>query len=105
MTGCLAPIDKGGLDELIAKGRANPQAVKILKRTTIAEGRFRHLNMIRDLPPCIVDELLGLLGETPRRTPPRRRSPPSAPASPSASTPCAPRSLCRPTRRRARCAP
>ena len=63
MTGCLAPIDKGGLDELIAKGRANPAAVKTLTCTTIAEGRFRHLNMIRDLPPYIVDEPPGLLGD------------------------------------------
>ena len=63
MTGCLAPIDKGGLDELIAKGRANPQAVKTLKCKTIAEGRFRHLNMIRDLPPYIVDEPPALLGD------------------------------------------
>ena len=63
MTGCLAPIDKTGLDELIAKGRANPQAVKTLKCTTIAEGRFRHLNMIRNLPPYIVDEPPGLLGD------------------------------------------
>ena len=63
MTGCLAPIDKGGLEELIAKGRANPQAIKTLKCKTIAEGRFRHLNMIRDLPPYIVDEPPGLLGD------------------------------------------
>ena len=63
MTGCLAPIDKNGLNDLIAKGRANPQAIKTLKCTTIAEGRFRHLNMIRDLPPYIVDEPPGLLGD------------------------------------------
>ena len=63
MTGCLAPIDKGGLDDLIAKGRANPQAIKTLKCRTVAEGRFRHLNMIRDLPPYIVDEPPGLLGD------------------------------------------
>ena len=63
MTGCLAPIDKGGLDQLIAKGRENPQAIKTLKCKTIAEGRFRHLNMIRDLPPYIVDEPPGLLGD------------------------------------------
>jgi uncharacterized OsmC-like protein len=63
MTGCLAPIDKGGLDDLIAKGRANPQAIKTLKCRTIAEGRFRHLNMIRNLPPYIVDEPPGLLGD------------------------------------------
>jgi uncharacterized OsmC-like protein len=63
MTGCLAPIDKTGLEDLIAKGRANPQAIKTVKCTTIAEGRFRHLNMIRDLPPYIVDEPPGLLGD------------------------------------------
>ncbi len=63
MTGCLAPIDKGGLDNLIAKGRADPTAIKTLKCRTVAEGRFRHLNMIRDLPPYIVDEPPGLLGD------------------------------------------
>ena len=63
MTGCLSPIDNGGLDALIAKGRADPTALKTLKCTTIAEGRFRHLNMIRDLPPYIVDEPPGLLGD------------------------------------------
>jgi uncharacterized OsmC-like protein len=63
MTGCLAPIDKGGLDALIAKGRENPQALKTVKCRTVAEGRFRHLNMIRDLPPYIVDEPPGLLGD------------------------------------------
>jgi uncharacterized OsmC-like protein len=63
MTGCLAPIDKGGLEDLIAKGRANPTAIKTLKCRTIAEGRFRHLNMIRNLPPYIVDEPPGLLGD------------------------------------------
>nr|MBW4036940.1 OsmC family protein [Pseudomonadota bacterium] len=34
-----------------------------LKCKTIAEGRFRHLNMIRNLPPYIVDEPPGLLGD------------------------------------------
>ncbi len=63
MTGCLAPIDKDGLDALIEKGRANPQAIKTLKCRTVAEGRFRHLNMIRDLPPYIVDEPPALLGD------------------------------------------
>ena len=63
MVSCLQPIDKAGLDGLIAKGRENPQAVRTLKCKTIAEGRFRHLNMIRDLPPYIVDEPPGLLGD------------------------------------------
>ena len=62
-TGCLAPIDKSGLDQLISKGRENPQAIKTLKCRTIAEGRFRHLNMIRNLPPYIVDEPPALLGD------------------------------------------
>jgi OsmC-like protein len=63
LTSCLAPIDKAGLDELIAKGKANPGAVRTLKCRTIAEGKFRHLNMIRNLPPHIVDEPPGLLGD------------------------------------------
>ena len=63
MVNCLAPIDKDGLDSLIAKGRANPAAIKTLKCRTVAEGRFRHLNMIRDLPPYVVDEPPGLLGD------------------------------------------
>jgi len=63
LTSCLAPIDKAGLDALIAKGKANPGAVRTLKCRTIAEGKFRHLNMIRDLPPHIVDEPPGLLGD------------------------------------------
>lgn len=69
LTGCLAPdeglepIDKTGLEGLIAKGKENPQAVKTLKCKTVAEGRFRHANYIRDLPPYIVDEPPGLLGD------------------------------------------
>lgn len=63
LTGCLAPIDKGGLEQLIAKGKENPQAIKTLSCKTVAEGRFRHLNFIRDLPPYIVDEPPALLGD------------------------------------------
>ena len=63
MTGCLAPIDKAGLDELIAKGKADPKVIKTLKCKTVAEGRFRHLNFVRSLPPYIVDEPPGLLGD------------------------------------------
>ena len=63
MTGCLSPIDKAGLDGLIAKGRENPKAIKTLKCRTVAEGRFRHLNMIRNLPPYVVDEPPALLGD------------------------------------------
>ena len=38
-------------------------AVKTLKYKTVAEGRFRHANYIRDLQPYIVDEPPGLLGD------------------------------------------
>lgn len=71
LTGCLAPdvgdglrpIDREGLEKLIAAGKADPKAVKTLKCHTVAEGRFRHLNYIRNLPPYIVDEPPGLLGD------------------------------------------
>jgi uncharacterized OsmC-like protein len=71
LTDCLAPdsedglkpIDREGLQKLIAAGQANPKAVKTLKCKTVAEGRFRHLNFIRNLAPYIVDEPPGLLGD------------------------------------------
>lgn len=63
LTGCLAPIDKDGLNGLIESGKANPQAIKTLKCKTVAEGRFRHANYIRNLEPYIVDEPPGLLGD------------------------------------------
>ncbi|CCQ74960.1 OsmC family protein [Magnetospira sp. QH-2] len=63
MTSCLLPIDKTGLNGLIEKSKENPQAIKTLKCKTIAEGKFRHLNMIRDLEPYIVDEPPVLLGD------------------------------------------
>ncbi len=70
LTGCLvpdpeglAPISKAGLEDLIAKGKADPRAIKTLKCKTVAEGRFRHANYIRDLQPYIVDEPPGLLGD------------------------------------------
>ncbi len=59
----LKPVDKAGLDALIAKGKANPDAVRTLKARTVAEGKFRQLNFIRDLPAHIVDEPPGLLGD------------------------------------------
>lgn len=62
-TGCLTPIDRDGLEQLIANGKANPKVIKTLKCKTVAEGRFRHLNFIRNLEPYIVDEPPGLLGD------------------------------------------
>jgi uncharacterized OsmC-like protein len=63
LTGCLAPIDRGGLEQLIVNGKANPKVIKTLKCKTVAEGRFRHANYIRNLAPYIVDEPPGLLGD------------------------------------------
>jgi uncharacterized OsmC-like protein len=63
LTGCLAPIDKDGLAALAEKGKANPDVIRTLKCRTVAEGRFRHANYVRDLPPHIVDEPPGLLGD------------------------------------------
>lgn len=68
LTGCLAPdglapIDKDGLQALIDANKANPKLVKTLKCRTVAEGRFRHANYIRNLPAYIVDEPPGLLGD------------------------------------------
>ena len=63
LTGCLAPIDRQGLEKLIENGKANPKVVKTLKCKTVAEGKFRHANYIRNLPPYIVDEPPGLLGD------------------------------------------
>lgn len=62
-TACLMPIDRAGLEGLIAKGKENPKVVKTLKCRTVAEGRFRHANYVRDLPAYIVDEPPGLLGD------------------------------------------
>jgi uncharacterized OsmC-like protein len=66
VTGCLAPlapIDKDGLDRLSAAGKANPDIVKTVTCRTVAEGRFRHANYVRNLPPYIVDEPPALLGD------------------------------------------
>ena len=66
LTGCLArlePIDKEGLAKLSAAGKANPDVIKTVKCRTVAEGRFRHANYIRNLPAYIVDEPPALLGD------------------------------------------
>ena len=87
LTGCLAPIDKTGLEELIAKGKADPKVIKTLKCKTVAEGRFRHLNFVRNLPAYVVDEPPGLLGDDTAPNPRKPRSRRSVRASRSASTP------------------
>lgn len=59
----LREIDKGGLDALGDKGKANPNAVVTLKARTVCEGQFRNLTYIRELEPVVVDEPPHLLGE------------------------------------------
>ena len=43
LTGCLAPIDRQGLEQLIINGKANPNVIKTLKCKTVAEGKFADL--------------------------------------------------------------
>src|SRR5260370_40622375 len=69
LTGCLAPIDKGGLDKLISTGKANPMVVKTLKGKTGAEGKLRHANYIRNLAHHIGGEPPSLLGCATARNP------------------------------------
>jgi hypothetical protein len=83
LTGCLDPIDKTGLDRLIAERKADPNLIKTSKCKTVAEGRFRHLNFIRNFPAYVVDEPPGLLGDDSAPNP----SPRSVPASQSAYMP------------------
>lgn len=59
----LDPIDKKGLEALIKAGKENPDVIKTLKCKTVAEGKFRHANYIRNLPAYIVDEPPTLLGD------------------------------------------
>jgi uncharacterized OsmC-like protein len=59
----LEPIDKKGLAELGAKGKADPTQVRTARCRTVAVGRFRHVNYIRNLPEHIVDEPPALLGD------------------------------------------
>jgi uncharacterized OsmC-like protein len=63
LTPCLKPIDKAGLETLVAKGKADPKAVRTVKCRTVAEGKFRHLNFVRNLPAHVVDEPPALLGD------------------------------------------
>ena len=50
------PVGKRELDVLIARGNADPSAVRTLRCRTVAQGRFSQLNYIRDLPPQPVSE-------------------------------------------------
>jgi uncharacterized OsmC-like protein len=52
----LTSIAKPELDAVIAKSQADPTATRVLRCRTVAEGRFRQLNYIRDLPPQPVME-------------------------------------------------
>jgi uncharacterized OsmC-like protein len=57
-------IDADALAALGQKGKADNTVVRTAKCRTVAEGKkFRHLNYVRNLPPHIVDEPPGLLGD------------------------------------------
>jgi uncharacterized OsmC-like protein/rhodanese-related sulfurtransferase len=59
----IAPIDRTGLMALANKGKSDPTAVRTVKCRTVLEGKFRHLNYIRNLPAHVVDEPPVLLGD------------------------------------------
>ena len=59
----IAPIDRAGLMALAEKGKGDPTAVRTVKCRTVLEGKFRHLNYIRNLPAHVVDEPPVLLGD------------------------------------------
>jgi uncharacterized OsmC-like protein len=59
----LAPIDRTGLVVFADKGKADPTAARTVKCRTVLEGKFRHLNYIRNLPAHVIDEPPGLLGD------------------------------------------
>lgn len=56
---------KRKMDTLVAKAKADPSVIRTLKCRTVAEGQFRQLNYIRDLPPQAVMESdsAGILAE------------------------------------------
>ena len=58
----LDPIDKAGLEALIKAGKENPDVIKTLKCRTVAEGKFRHSNYIRDTAPNPSEAVLAALG-------------------------------------------
>lgn len=51
-----SPLDRHALDILVADGKAEPTAMRTLHCRTVAQGRLRQLNYIRDLPPQPVME-------------------------------------------------
>jgi uncharacterized OsmC-like protein len=59
----ITPVNRDDLVRLSEKGKANPEAVRTLKVKTVLENKFRHLNYIRSLPPQVIDEPPGLLGD------------------------------------------
>lgn len=55
--GTSVPVVKSEIDGLIAMGKADPAAVRTLRCRTVAQGRLRQLNYIRNLPPQEVMEV------------------------------------------------
>jgi uncharacterized OsmC-like protein len=59
----ITAVNRDELVRLSEKGKANPGAVRTLRVKTVLETKFRHLNYIRNLPPHVIDEPPGLLGD------------------------------------------
>lgn len=59
----LRPIDRDGLMEFAAKGRADPQRQGANVVKTVMEGQYRSLSYVGDHQPVVVDEPLHLFGQ------------------------------------------
>lgn len=59
------PWNEADLDRMITGSQSNPAAVRTLRYRTVAQGRLRQVNDIRDLPPQPVtaDRSEGSLGD------------------------------------------
>src|SRR2546430_9229478 len=62
LTGCLAPIDRGGPEQLIANGKANPKILNTVKWKTRAVSKIPHRHYNRNPSPYIVGQPPGLPG-------------------------------------------
>ncbi|QGU08736.1 OsmC-like protein (plasmid) [Corynebacterium occultum] len=60
----LAPIDADALKALAQKNIDNPEGgLKKIRTHTEADGHFRNITQVRDLPPILVSEPPALLGD------------------------------------------
>lgn len=60
---CLRPIDRDGLMNFAAAGRANPERRGTNKVKTVMEGQYRSLSYVGHHEPVVVDEPPHLFGQ------------------------------------------